>query len=80
MLNGYIDMLAAVEKLSFRRGQEDDVSLFAIEDVPSFNCFAIFRFPSIALPLLLQGCRQATCPKRFSKLVKLRSSLSNPIL
>ena len=47
-----MDMLAAVEKLSFRRGQDDDVSLFAIEDVPSFNCFAIFRFPSIALPLL----------------------------
>lgn len=49
MLNGYIDMLVAVEKQSIRCGQEGDVSLFAIEDVPSFNRFAIFR---LAAPLL----------------------------
>jgi hypothetical protein len=47
LLNGYIEILAAVEKRSIRRGNEGDVSLFGMEDLPSFNCFAIFRLPSL---------------------------------
>ena len=56
-------MLAAVEKLSFRRGQEDDVSLFEIEDVPSFNCFANSDFQacsSAGEPVIEKLARQVS--------------------
>jgi len=47
LLTGYIEVLAAVEKQSIKRGSEGDVSLFAIE-----NLLTSFRLPSIPASLL----------------------------
>lgn len=52
LLNGYIEILAAVEQRSIKRGDEGDVSSLGTEDLLLSNCFVIFRHPSIKASLL----------------------------
>jgi len=54
LLNGYIEILAAVEQRSIKRGDEGDVSPLRTEDLPSSDCFVIFRHPSMKASLLAE--------------------------
>ena len=52
LLNGYIKILAAVERRSIKRGDEGNISPLRTEDLPSSNWFLISRHPSIKVSLL----------------------------